>query len=233
MRARRIAGVLLVAAMLISAGPASAGSPTDPDVVDACGVPGQTADETPGITTPWTDICAGWFDSTTVDGAPVLRITTKVAGPIDDRFAIYRAGWRSGNCGYQLSHEQGFGEHEVGPIHITDAGGAFLRVRCAPPVVEPCLVPGVDLCQVYPDERRLGVPGTVAVEGDTVAWTVRVSGALAEFADDVDRGSRLTSTYLQAATKAGLLAFAPSACYGTSCVAVGSDHAPGRDVVIP
>lgn len=220
--------VVVVVCLVLAAAPAAA---AEPHVVDGCGPEGVAADPTEGVTTPWTDICSAVFE--TLPGGSGLKVTAAFAGDIpDDRIGIYRAQWRVGDCTYRVTHETGTGEHEVGPVHIGDLGGDWLRVRCGAGVPTACY-PDLPLssCLSWADERHYGLANAV-VSGDTVTWTLRFAGELAGLGASHRAGTRLTNLWVESATKAGVAATNPSFCYGTMCGAFGGDTASGSGYTI-
>ena len=227
---RWIAAVGLL--MLCITGTGTATAAEQPQVVDGCGTDGIAADPAEGVTTPWTDVCSGVFE--TLPGGDGLKVTATFAGDIpDDRIGLYATGWRVGDCAYRVTHETGIGEHRSNGVVISDVGGDWLRVRCGAGVVTTCH-PDVPLsvCQTWPDERHYPVVDAVTVAGKTVTWTVRFTGELAALGARHTVGTQLTNLRVEAATKAVLVATNPSFCYGTACSSVGGDIAYGAGYTI-
>lgn len=225
MRVRRaVIAIAVVAATLGGALPAAAEQ--EPHITDPCGVPDQLGDPTVGATSPWTDICAGWF-STLQDG---LRVTATFAGDIpDNRLGYYYAQWRAGDCEYRLTHDRGLGRYEAEGVFVADPGADWLRIRCGEAEEVECGPGsfGLTSCWTYPDTRFLTLDDAVAVDGNTVTWTVRWFDELAPVAAELAPGTTLTSVTLYAANKAFIAAAGPGVCSGTACTQFGSDFAYG------
>ena len=230
MRGRRLVAVAL-AVVCLAGSPAVAGTSADPDVVDPCGPTGQVEEQSVGVRPGWADICAGWFEQ--LDSG--LRVTATFAEAIpDDRLGLYRAGWRTGDCAYQLSHDRGLGYYGTGGIFVSDLGRTGLRVRCGEPVESECKPPAVGLpsvgtCERYPNEQNFTLVDAVAVDGKSLSWTVRFDGELAALADELGAGTAITRPSLYAAAKVGVPIGGAQACSGTFCAHLGSDSAVGRD----
>lgn len=220
--------------VLAGGAPAAAGTPTNPDFTDPCGTESIVANPADGGTTPWTDICAGWFDTLPGD-VPGLKVTAAFADEIDDdRLGHYEASWWIGTCRYTLTHDHGMGRHGYGGIFIEDAGGDRLEVRCGEPVTEPCPLPNVpaNVCDRYPDTRQFLLQDAVTVAGETVTWTVRFDGALSGLADDFAPGTVLTRPQLRASNKIVFNGVGFNWCVGTMCGGVLLDDARGRPYTI-
>jgi hypothetical protein len=222
----------LVLAMAGSAAPAWAGSAEDPEFTDTCGVVGLTEDPT-SPTTPWTDVCTGWF-TTTDDG---LAVTVTFAGDLESRTeSYYQAAWSVGDCRYRLSTADpvGDGRYEVGPVVVAAPGMTTLRVtcgestprECAPtePLVFECSDPAPTTHYPLDDD-------TVTVQGNRLTWTLSPDGALSEIADDLAPGTVLERPALF--TRAGLgVALGGSYCIGSTCGEVAGDYVRGRDYTV-
>lgn len=234
MRVKHWVVVAMLAVGMLGVAPAAAGTPQDPDFVDPCGTDGLRSNPTDGATSPWADICQGWFG--TLSGAEAgLKVTATFAGPIDDdRLGYYYAEWRAGECDYQVTHDRGLGRYEAEGVFVADPGGDWLRITCGPAVEEPC--PPLNLsnatCYHYPDTRHIALADSVTVDGNTVSWTLPFSGALAALAGELAEGTTLTRTRLYASNKAGVVVAGPGMCMGTTCTNVGSDFAYGRNYTV-
>ena len=233
----RVRGLIAaIVSMLVLAGgvPAAAGTATNPDFTDPCGTDGVVTNPSQGATTPWTDICAGWFE--TLPGAvPGLKVTAAFADEIDDdRLGYYEASWWVGACRYKLSHDRGMGRYGSNGVFVDDPGGDWLEVRCGEPIKEPCPLPNIpaNVCDRYPDTRTFLLADAVAVTGNTVTWTVRFDRALSELAGDFAPGTVLTGTHLHASNKVGFTGFGLTSCFGTICNSVLMDGANGRAYTI-
>lgn len=234
MRVRGLIAAIVSVVVLAGGAPAAAGTPTDPDFTDPCGIESVVANPDQGGTTSWTDICAGWFDTLPGD-VPGLKVTAAFAEEIDDdRLGYYQASWWIGSCRYLLTHDHGMGRYQVGGIFVEDAGGDWLQVRCGEPVKEPCPLPNVpaNVCDRYPDTRHFLLEDAVTVKGATVSWTVRFDGALSGLADDFAPGTVLKRPYLYASNKLGFSGFGFNWCVGVMCGDVLMDAANGRPYTI-
>ena len=224
---RFMAAVGLLAVALVGMVPAAASA--EPQVVDGCGTDGLAADPAEGITTPWTDICTGVFE--TLPGGSGLKVTATYAGDIpDDRIGVYAAQWRIGDCTYRISHEVGAGEYGSNGVVISDPGGDWLRVRCGSSTTETCNVAAT--CVTWPGERHYPLTEAATIAGDTVTLTVRFTGDLAEVGDRHAAGTRLTNLRVESSSKAGIWALYPGFCYGTTCGSVGGDIGYGQGYTV-
>jgi hypothetical protein len=193
---RVLAVALALAAMAV---PASAGTAADPELRDRCG--GTVGDDGQYVYAihESIDLCAVWFETLSdAEATPELRITIQVAGPIADRPpSMLLADWASGDCNFT--------------VIVDDSTSASisegLQVGCgeAPPfectVPEPVSI-GCDTPDGYYRYFDLG-DGAIVENGDTLQFTVKFDGELAEFAGLHEHDDLLTGLQSLTAITAG------------------------------
>jgi hypothetical protein len=171
---RRILFFILV---LVLAGvvPASAGTASNPEVRDACGLSQDNLGREP--VNSWEDICSAWFDTAGADGGVVVTMRTGALQPRTPTF--HSVSWRAGDCQLQVGTQDA-----TGPA---DPAESALYISCGS-APTPCTVP-VGSCTTFADTVTVPLDGAVTEGINTVSFTIRLGAIPAAYRDLFDTGS--------------------------------------------
>lgn len=190
---RKIA--LVVAVLMMLGAPASAGTPQDPELQDACGAGLHMAQEQ---VLPWLDLCRGWFETASGPGqVPAIKVNLEVADLAANRAdSQYWVSWVAGGCGFTLTRFDG------GTQLAPGEAASRLAVQCDPGREVPCPTPLKELgyhCFEFADALLFDVSDTFSETGNNVSWTVRFDGQLADYAHAHAHGSVLKADFAMTA----------------------------------
>jgi hypothetical protein len=202
--------LLAILLALATTSPATAGTPEDPEVTDACG---QLAPTSTGYKQPANDICAAWFDADVADGAVELAVTIRTLAPTAPGSRYAEVGWTLGDCEHLLVVDDG--ELSPRPIPVGEGGAVLpeqhpvrLVVRCGP-TSGPCYPPvPIPTCTGHERRAAASLPAdAVTTDGTDLTITLRpdavdLSGTPVGTDGDavVSPGSELTDLHVRVAS---------------------------------
>lgn len=177
---------MAVALMLVLGGPASAGTPGDPELKDDCGVGTHVAQEQ---VPPWLDLCGGWFSSP----APgELKVTVEVADLLQSRSdSQYWVSWTAGGCSFTVQRMDGGAELAPGDAvsRLVAQCVPAREVECPPPFKQL----GYTCWQSDKEPVIIDVSHGYEEAGNRLSWTLRFEDDLARYAPHHADGAVLTS----------------------------------------
>ncbi len=219
---------LLLLLLGLSALPAAAGTPAEPDIVDPCG---EDAEGDRVATQPEADICAGWITAeVTPAGDVTLDLSIQTLAPTVENQRQIAFTFTHGDCTFATSFDNAIASPR--PITFGDGGALFpdahpvrVRVTCVP-ISDPCTVDPVPVwCITYERHAVVELPWeAVAIDGDVVTLTLDLADealTTSEVAADLPGpGDTITGLYAQVHRTASWLV--PP--IGTVVIAGSSDY---------
>ena len=208
--------VLVVALLALGITPASAGTPADPEVTDLCGV---TSMDDSAPLTPWTDVCSAWLD---VDGTTVTA-SVKLAADVTERPnpSNYGLSWTTDDG---CENSVGLGDRSLTdyvpelPNSSISGDEGFVSFAVICPIPEIC-----DAYGCYDREWRAYQrlePSDVTEAGDTISFTISLTGDLAPITDQYQPGQSLRGLTAETGVDCAL------------CMIYSDETAAGRTYVI-
>ena len=214
---RRLLG-LIIAVLLVAVGPASAGTATNPEIVDACGAAAPNGREP---VHSWEDICSAWFATADADGGVVVTLKTGALQPRTP--TMHSVAWQTGDCRLQVVSEDA-----SGPV---DAGERTLSINCGETAAacDPDLsAVGGGRCTTYAQSARVPLDGAVSETADTIRFTVRRNAVPAAHRDLFAPDAQITkSVAFSGPVVAGTAVVVWGTCAEFTCDSKIGDWTPG------
>lgn len=206
---RRILTSVIVV-LLLGVLPASAGTRSDPEVPDPCGVSAATAGEEP--VPAWEDTCGVWFGTATAEGGVVISLRTVSLQPRTP--TLHAVSFRSGGCGMIAVSADASGP--------TVSARRALYVQCAQAENVTCDPEVLDTlgfsCFTIADAVRVPLDGAVTESADTVTFTIRPDALPANLRDRLGTDQTVTQAFgFTAPMVAGYSVHAGGTCSNFQC----------------